>query len=214
MGTALLATVGFSELYTPRRSAAPLSDKKFDALFPTKLARWQYLSASGLILPPQDQLSRTLYEQLLTRVYSAADAAAVMLVLAYSSVQEGRLQVHRPEVCYPAAGFRILSNEVKYVPLGQGRMLPARFLVAEREDRRECIIYWTRVGDALPTRWRDQRIAMAKSNLQGYIPDGLLGRASIISMDAAAAWEELVSFINALLDTAPVAGRRLLIGTI
>jgi hypothetical protein len=111
IGAALLGTVGFSELYTPRRSALRLDDTSFDAMFPARVAKWQYLTASGVILPPQDQLSRTLYEQLLTRVYSTGDTPPVMLVLAYSSTQEGRLQVHRPEVCYPAAGFRIASNE-------------------------------------------------------------------------------------------------------
>lgn len=212
IGAALLGTVGFSELYTPRRSAPRLTDARFEALFPHQVGKWQYLSASGLILPPQDQLSRTLYEQLLTRVYSASGQSPVMLVLAYSSTQEGRLQVHRPEVCYPAAGFQIVHNEERDVPLPGGRILPARFLIAERGDRHECIVYWTRVGTALPTRWRDQRLAMAKANLKGYVPDGLLGRASVISADPAAAWRDLVAFIDALVSSAPPPGRQLLIG--
>jgi EpsI family protein len=212
IGTALLGTIGLSELYTPRRSAPRLTDKGFEALFPTRVAKWQYLTASGLILPPQDQLSRTLYEQLLTRVYSGSDSPPVMLVLAYSSTQEGRLQVHRPEVCYPAAGFRIVFNKERMVPLSDGSEIPARFLLAERGDRNECIVYWTRVGSALPTRWRDQRIEMAKANLQGYIPDGMLARVSLVSADPEAAWANLVAFINALVVSVAPPARRLLVG--
>jgi EpsI family protein len=214
IGAALLGTVGFSELYTPRRSAPRLGDKTFDAMFPGRLSKWQYVTASGLILPPQDQLSRTLYEQLLTRVYSGGDTPPVMLVLAYSSTQEGRLQVHRPEVCYPAAGFRIVRNEERQVPLADGRSIPARFLLAERGDRHECIVYWTRVGAALPTRWRDQRIEMAKANLQGYIPDGMLARVSLVSADPDAAWGNLVAFINALVTSVASPARQLLIGSL
>jgi EpsI family protein len=212
VGAALLGTVGFSELYTPRRIAPRLTDAQFDALFPQKLGSWQYLSASGLILPPQDQLSRALYEQLLTRVYGVADTSPVMIVLAYSSTQEGRLQVHRPEICYPAAGFQIEENVERAVPLGGGYALPARYLIASRGDRHECIAYWTRVGSALPTRWRDQRWEMAKANLKGYIPDGLLGRVSIISTDPDAGWATLTSFIRALVETVTPQARHLLIG--
>ena len=212
IGAAVFGTVGLSELYTPRRSAPRLTEKGFDALFPHRLGQWNYLSASGLVLPPQDQLSRTLYEQLLTRVYSVASEPAVMMVLAYSSTQEGRLQVHRPEVCYPAAGFRIVQNEERFVPLVGGGSIPARYLIAERDDRRECIIYWTRVGSALPTRWRDQRLEMAKANLQGYIPDGLLGRVSMIETNPNLAWERLSAFVNALVGTVTPPARRLLIG--
>jgi EpsI family protein len=212
IGAALLGTVGLSEIYTPRRAAPRLTDRRFDAMFPHRLGKWQYLTESGLILPPQDQLSRTLYEQLLTRVYSSGDAPSVMLVLAYSSTQEGRLQVHRPEVCYPAAGFRIVRNEAREVPLASGKTIPARFLVAERGDRRECIIYWTRVGSALPTSWVGQRLEMASANLKGYIPDGLLARVSLISADPASAWDTLTAFINALVGTNSPGARTILVG--
>jgi EpsI family protein len=212
IGLALAGTVALSELYVPKRSMPQLTEKKFTDLFPNEIGPWSYLTASGFILPPEDQLSRTLYEQLLTRSYGKGDADPVMLVLAYSSIQEGRLQVHRPEVCYPAAGFAILGNEATEVRIDDGLTIPARFLVADRGARREYILYWTRVGPELPRRWFDQRLMMAEANLKGYIPDGMLARVSVIGNDPVAARRELEAFVRTLVSSVQRQARTLLIG--
>ena len=213
IGLLAAGTVGASELYVPRRGARQLNDKEFDSLIPSDIAEWRFSTGSGLILPPQDQLTRTLYEQLMSRIYvSDSDKLPVMVAIAYSSVQEGRLQVHRPDVCYPAAGFTIVSNDVIKVDIGQGLSIPARFLVADRGSRRECVLYWTRIGPTLATGWAQQRLTMATANLQGYIVDGLLGRVSVISTDIPAAREELIAFLRELLVHAKPFGQSLLIG--
>ncbi|MDR6127688.1 EpsI family protein [Sphingomonas sp. SORGH_AS802] len=212
IGLALGATVAVSELYVPRRSVARMTDKSFAALFPDKVGPWTYVTASGLVLPPQDQLSRFLYEQLLTRIYAEDNGPQVMMVLAYSSVQEGRLQVHRPEVCYPAAGFTILDNEAMAIPINPSFAIHGRFLVADRGARREYVFYWTRVGPNMPIRWFDQRLFMAKANLQGYIPDGLLARVSVIAEDREEAVAALTHFVQTMVKTVGPAGRKMLIG--
>jgi EpsI family protein len=212
IGLAVGGTVALSELYVPRRSVAQISEKKFDALIPEQLGSWRYATQSGLVLPPEDQLSRTLYEQLLTRVYTDGSADAVMLVMAYSSVQEGRLQVHRPEVCYPAAGFAIIENSPATVPINDRFSIPVRFLAADRGARREYVMYWTRIGDSMPIKWFDQRLMMAKANLQGFIPDGLLARVSVISDDREEAMATLTRFVQTLVADSGKAGRAMLIG--
>ncbi|WP_445192452.1 exosortase-associated protein EpsI, V-type [Sphingomonas sp. Tas61C01] len=212
IGMALAGTVALSELYVPKRSMPRLTEKSFTAMFPTTIGPWSYLTASGLILPPEDQLSRTLYEQLLTRTYASGDADPVMMVLAYSSIQEGRLQVHRPEVCYPASGFAILDNEPTEVKINDKFTLPARFLIADRGARREFILYWTRVGPDVPTRWFDQRLMMAKANLKGYIPDGMLARVSVIGNDRDEAMKTLQDFVRTLVGSVDRQARTLLIG--
>ncbi len=212
IGLAVASTVVVSELYVPRRSAPRLTDAGFDKLFPHKLGPWRYMSESGLVLPPEDQLSRTLYEQLLTRNYSKGDVGPVMVVLAYSSIQEGRLQVHRPEVCYPAAGFSILENVAAEVKINDSFSIPCRFLTADRGARREYILYWTRVGNAMPARWFDQRLQMAKANLAGYVPDGLLARVSVIGNDREEGLAILSDFVRDMVDTAGKPGRKMLIG--
>lgn len=211
-GLLLLSTAGLSEVYVPRRSAPTLTDAKFAALFPKRFGPWSFLSASGLILPPEDQLSKRLYEQLLARVYQNDRGDDVMLVLAYSSVQEGRLQVHRPEVCYPAAGFALLSEASVDLRLLNGSVVPAKFLVFDRGARRECVLYWTRVGETLPRRWAEQRAAMARANLAGDIPDGMLARASVVSSEPGPALALLTQFVQTLVADAPMAGQELLVG--
>ncbi len=215
IGLGVAGVVVASELYVPRRLMPRLSEKQFEALFPNQFGPWIYQSQSGLVLPPEDQLSRALYEQLLTRTYGlgAADPDPVMMVLAYSSVQEGRLQVHRPEVCYPAAGFSILENVAAEIPLRDGFAIPCRFLTADRGARREYILYWTRVGDAMPVRWFDQRLQMAKDNLQGFIPDGLLARVSIIGNDRDEAKATLIRYVQTMVADIGKAGRKMLIGS-
>lgn len=222
MGGAMLGVVGLGQVLYPRRHVDPLTTSQFEALFPHQMGQWSYAAASGLVLPPQDQLSKMLYEQLLTRIYTLDDAGtgpeelddtnAVMLLAAYSSTQEGRLQVHRPEVCYPAAGFTILNTRSVSIPVGNGLTIPARFLVTERGPRVENVLYWTRVGNNMPLRWAEQRIDMAIDNLKGMVPDGLLGRVSMISSDADASLERLQSFFQSMLGALKPPGRKMLIG--
>ena len=215
IGSSLIIVAGISEGYVPRRREESMTTPRFEALFPRKLGAWQYFESAGFVLPPQDQLSKDLYEQLLTRVYADTlntEIPPMMMVLAYSSVQEGRLQVHRPEVCYPAAGFTIVQNDPLEIRLSDGKSVSCRFLVAQRGARQECILYWTRVGDAIPTRWFDQRLQMAKDNLRGWIPDGLLARLSVLSPDPEEAAKILVGFFKIMVDTVGKPGRRMLIG--
>ena len=212
IGAGLIGTVAAAASWIPQQEAKSLSEKQFDALFPKQFGQWTYLTASGLVLPPQDQLSKMLYERLLTRVYLGPGNAQVMLLLAYSSVQEGRLQVHRPEVCYPAAGFTITENIQRPVRLDGRVDIPTRFLVAQSPARSECLSYWTRVGPSLPTRWFDQRLVMAQENLKGRIPDGMLARVSTAGMEPTEGAQVLDGFLKDLFAALQPPGRALLIG--
>src|SRR3546814_1503171 len=91
-----------------------------------------------------------LYSDTLTRLYShAGTGERVMLLMAYGSTQSDLLQLHRPETCYPAFGYRISRSAVASLDFG-ARDLPVRELIAVGPARTESILYWTRVGDALP----------------------------------------------------------------
>ncbi len=216
MGSAALLVAGISETLIPRQTAKNITTSRFEALFPKQLGAWRYVESAGFVLPPQDQLTKDLYEQLLTRVYATStelNLPSMMMVLAYNSTQEGKLLIHRPEVCYPASGFTIVRNDPLSVRISETTIVPCRFLIAQRGTRQECILYWTRVGDAFPTRWFDQRLQVAKDNLNGWIPDGLLARLSVISSDPDDAARALVAFFRTLVGTVGGPGRRMLIGS-
>ncbi len=164
------------------------------------------------MLPPPDQLARLLYDQQVARSYTSPDQLPVMLLLAYGSSQSGMLQIHRPEICYPASGFKLTETQVTSVPLTQSVALPSRSFTANSDTRVEQVLYWTRIGELVPTGWWSQRFAVVRSNLHGKIPDGLLVRLSTVSNDADQAQATLKKFARAMLEEMSPATRRMLIG--
>ena len=180
MGGAMLAVSGLAFARTPHRQYPAIDDKRYDALFPRAFSNWKALPTSELILPPESELANKLYEHILTRSYANDKGQVVMFLAAYSSLQIDDVQLHRPEVCYSVAGFTIKSNVPHELPITNQVTIPARVVVAERPLRDETILYWTRVGSHFPIGWAGQRMAMMTSNLEGFYPDGILVRASIV----------------------------------
>jgi EpsI family protein len=178
IGVGCLAASGAALALKPRHQIEFLGGDKIEALVPKRFGEWSFVASSGLVLPPQDQLQDKLYTQLLTRTYANPAGAEMMLLIAYNASQDGVLQVHRPEVCYPASGYRLTSIAEHEVPLAANLTIPSRYIVAETGLRREEIVYWTRLGSYFPKRWSDQRWAVFLQNLHGEIPDGLLVRIS------------------------------------
>lgn len=178
IGSGFLLAAATSLVLKPRRTENLLGNAKLDDLVPKQIGGWQFNTASGLVLPPSDQLRDKIYSQLLTRVYVRDGQPPVMLLIAYSGSQDGTLQVHRPEVCYPASGYRLTRVEPHTLPLAPGITLPTREIVAETDVRREQLVYWTRQGSHFPTTWGEQRRAVIAENFAGIIPDGVLVRLS------------------------------------
>ena len=210
IGAGCLAAAGTALALKPRHQIEYLGGAKIENLVPERLAGWSFVTSSGLVLPPQDQLQDKLYTQLLTRTYSNAAGAQMMLLIAYNASQDGVIQVHRPEVCYPAGGFRLTTIAEHAVALAPAVDVPSRYIVAESDLRREAIIYWTRLGSYFPRRWSDQRWAVFLQNLRGDIPDGLLVRISSVSPDVGVA--PLDAFARDLYAAGSAQLRRLLVG--
>ena len=182
LGGAFLLTAGTAVARVPRHHIDLLGDRKIDKLIPQKIGEWAFYSKSGLVVPPADQLKDALYSQLMTRVYVAADALPIMLLIAQSGGQTGVLQVHRPEYCYPASGFTLMERTV--LPIGlPGSQLEATAITAKADDRTEQLLYWTRVGEDMPLTWARQRWSVARANLKGDVPDAVLVRVSALTAD-------------------------------
>ena len=186
LGSAMLAVSGVSWARMPRPNRPALSTERFNAMMPARLGDWRFITQSGLVLPPSDALSDRLYDTLVTRSYANGTGQVMMLMIAYNNQQDGVLQIHRPEICYPAGGFRITDTRAVDVPIGGGRGLPCNSFVATSDARVEQVLYWTRVGSAFPRTWGEQRWAVARENLNKVIPDGLLARISLVDTDRTA----------------------------
>ena len=64
-------------------------------------------------------------------------------------------------------------------------------------------MYWTRVGNMMPLSWRQQKIAVAKQNLEGFVPDAILVRVSTVTSDEKLAQTAIDNFIRALIEAVP-----------
>lgn len=201
MGGALLAGAGGALALTPRGRLVLLpKGQRIDDAIAQQLGPWAHMPSSGIILPnTPDTLSAKLYGEVVSRVYSAADRLPVMLVVAYGAVQNDLLQLHRPEVCYSAHGFEISQQQRTSIDLGRGRALPARALLARNDQRTEPVVYWTRIGDDLPTDGTEQRLAKLRQQLDGYIADGVLVRISTVAPPGDAVRAQLAEFARYLV---------------
>lgn len=206
---------GASVVANSRRPDIPfrmIKEAKLNPLFPLKIGDWEYQTSSGLVLPPPDQLSDRLYNAVITRYYASPTQLPVMFLIAYNGIQDGMLQVHRPEVCYPAAGYVI--EEEQFIPLnaGGGVNIPGHYLAARSVSRHEQLIYWTRIGNDFPMKWWQQHWAVAKENLKGRVPDGMLIRFSTAAPDDKTAIMTLERFLKPFFASLSPAGRRLVLG--
>jgi EpsI family protein len=209
LGGAFLLTAGVAAARVPNHHIDLLGDRKLDRLIPQRIGRWAFYSKSGLVVPPADQLKDALYSQLLTRVYLSPDALPIMLLIAQSGGQTGVLQVHRPEYCYPAGGFTLSDRTI--LPIGlPGSTLDATAISAKADDRTEQILYWTRVGEDMPTTWARQRWSVARANLKGDVPDAVLVRVSTLTSDRAAGMAAATEFVRAMFAQVPPDVRRML----
>jgi len=197
LGLLFCSAAGAAAWRKPTRHVDYLGSGELEDVIPKTIGPWKFAAASGLVVPPEDQLERAIYSQTLTRVYSDGDND-IMLLLAQSGSETGILQIHRPETCYTAAGYHISPVTPHPVAVGSA-VIPANSMDATTDGYTEHVLYWTRVGDEMPASWREQRIAVAEQNLRGLLPDAILVRISTVSSDSAAAWKMIDAFTRALI---------------
>lgn len=211
IGGAMLAASGLAVARMPRAYASPIAKQRFLSWVPDTVGPWTFATASGVVLPPPDALSDRTYDNLVTRVYEAPDRPPMMLLIAYNNTQDGVLQVHRPEICYPVGGYVLSPRQFGTLALA-GRGVPTTMFSAVGPNRTEQVLYWTRVGTAFPRSWIEQRLAVAEANVAGRIPDGAMVRVSLAGDNLSAARPELERFARDFLAVSPEPLGRVLLG--
>jgi EpsI family protein len=175
-----------------------LGNRKLEDVVPKRIGRWDFVTSSGLVIPPSDQLQLALYSQLLTRVYSDGNTA-IELLIAYSASETGFLQVHRPEFCYTAAGYPLSDFALHKVQLEGPHALTANTLTATRDSSAEKLLYWVRIGDDIPHSWAGQKLTFAEDNLRRLIPDAALIRISTVGLDDTQALATIDEFAREMI---------------
>lgn len=214
-GVACLGAAGLSYGLRPRRTLNLLGARKMAQIIPLTVGPWSSSDDAGVVRPQTEgTLAAKLYSELVGRLYTNQETGEqVMMLVAYGSTQSDLLQLHRPEACYPAVGFHLASTARADIPLTRGIAIPGRRVVAQMAERQENIVYWTRLGEFLPTSPGDQREARLKTAITGYIPDGGLFRFSSVSGEADAAFSSIDRFVSELVLAVKPGDRAGLIGT-
>lgn len=212
VGLGMMAASATAFARTPMPNNPKLPKEKFEKLIPDTVGQWKFATTSGVVLPPPDALSDRLYDNLVTRIYTDPAGNPVMFLAAYNNRQDGVLQIHRPEICYPAGGFTLSPTRPTELDLAGGQRLPANAFLATARDREETVLYWTRVGSEFPQQWSQQRLAVIAANLRGVIPDGLLFRVSTFGGDMARELETLEEFTRQFIAASPSALKSLMLG--
>jgi EpsI family protein len=105
-----------------------------------------------------------------------------MLALAYGKNQRQEIKVHRPELCYPAQGFKVLSIHPQtfqgiHSAVNDSDVTGQR-MVVDAKGSKEIVSYWIRIGDTYSSSpWRI-RWQILQEGLQGRMTDGILVRVS------------------------------------
>ena len=206
------ASLGALGLKPTKRMAERNADINLETLVPLEFAGWKFdKNVIPLQVDPQKQeVIKQTYSQVLSRTYYNERGERVMLSVAYGGDQTDTMQVHKPEACYPAQGFRILKNNEVTLDTGYGN-IPAKRLLAQLGSRVEPITYWITIGETVAVdsiKWKLERV---KYGLTGNIPDGMLFRVSSIGDDEQA-YILQQNFIKDLLKSVPAKSRQRLMG--
>jgi len=212
---AMLGAMLLAVALTPHNLMARTHDVfDIDKHLPTKFGDWKPVAGLNVVTPPPpDSLEATLYNQEASRGFVDPDGHVVMLMVAYGESQSDRLQLHHPEVCYTAQGFRV--SRPKAFALDYSDSAPplnVMRLVAQREERVEPISYWMRIGyDNSNSNWARQALKLGYG-LRGWVPDGVLFRVSTLGVPADQSFKIQDRFIRDLLNAVDPATREFMVG--
>lgn len=209
---AALLLISASGLAHVTRPTVHIADQQakvdVEALFPKDFGGWRLdtnLPAS-IVSPDVEAMLKSLYAQTVTRTYIGPQGERIMLSVAYGGDQSDATRAHRPDVCYPAQGFEILSSGDAGVDLGSGQ-LPVRHMFAKLGPRYEPVTFWFVVGERTAVSGQQQKLAQLSYGLRGLIPDGMLVRVSSIDSDADAAYRMQARFITDMRAAMPQPSR-------
>ena len=186
-----------------------------EAMLPQQFGGWQ-IDRNVIPLTVSPDVAETLsaiYDLTVSRTYVSPRGERVMLSVAYGANQSRALQLHKPEVCYSAQGFRVTAVEKGEwrVP---GATIPTMHLVGVLGNRVEPVTYWMRIGDDIARGWYEQNKVRLKYGARGLIPDGVLFRVSNISSDPVRSYELQRQFVEDLVVAMSPKAREVFVGAV
>jgi EpsI family protein len=197
----MLLSVGLGAALAP---TAYLSDElpavDLQAMVPKAFGEWKELPVSmvQIVNPQQQETLEKIYSETLSRTYVNPLGYRIMLTIAYGKNQNKSLELHSPEVCYPAQGFALTGRMPTALNLS-GRSVPATRIETHLGQRYEPVTFWSTIGSHVPSSTMQKRLVEFRYAVTGRIPDGFLVRLSSIDKETAGAYAIQTAFANDLL---------------
>ena len=204
MAVALRPTQKLSDIRPP----TPLAD-----IVPRAFGEWREEEqfVAQIIDPQQKEEIDRIYNQTLARTYVNGDGYRIMLSIAYGKDQRDSLQVHKPEICYPAQGFVLQSQEKGRLELANGS-IPVTRIVASQGQRNEPVTYWITIGDQVILTGLQKKYIEVRNAMNGLIADGLLVRVSSLDPNVARAYSRQQLFAREMINAIPAEFQPRLVG--
>lgn len=197
----MLLAAGLASAMRPTISLAderpPINLK---TMVPTAFGDWREMPnmSAAIVDPTQREILDKIYSETLTRTYVNREGYRIMLSIAYGKNQSDALQLHKPEVCYPAQGFALIAKHSTNLNL-TGKSIAATRLQTSLGQRFEPITYWTVVGDHITTGGIDKKLTEMRYAMRNRIPDGLLVRVSSIDVNPDNAYGQHDGFARQMI---------------
>jgi EpsI family protein len=212
----MLASAGLSIAMRPTHRVADEGPKlNLETMIPHAFGEWQEekQSATQIVDPRTKEMLDKLYSQILTRTYVNGNGYRIMLSIAYGSDQSDSMQVHKPEICYPAQGFALQGKQVGTLGVKNGE-IPVIRILTTLGQRSEPVTYWTTVGDQVVKSGIHKKLTEMSYGLSGNIPDGMLIRVSSIDAQSDNAYQNQNRFAAQMLDALAPEHRQRLTGNL
>ena len=212
----MLLASGFALALRPTYKIAERgSSTNLETMIPRKFGDWseEQQKVVQVVDPQQKELIDKIYTQTVSRTYVNSDGYRIMLALAYGKDQRDAMQVHYPEVCYPAQGFSLQDKQKGTLITAHGA-IPVTRILTSLGQRNEPVTYWTTVGDRVVQTGIQKKLAEMSYGLHGEIPDGMLIRISSIDGEAAHAFKMQTEFVDQMLSALTPEHRQRLNGSL
>ncbi|WP_294639482.1 exosortase C-terminal domain/associated protein EpsI [uncultured Aquabacterium sp.] len=215
----LLLTLGYA--LQPRLTENTVDEATLNRLIPKSFGEWvEVKSTVPQVTTATDQAlsDQQPYDAQVMRTYRHSSGQTVMIAIAYGRNQRQEIKVHRPEVCYAAAGRKVVSIAPTEFGIESGDGQPVigmqMLTTLPRQEADELVLYWIRIGHTFSQSGLTQRLHILTEGLKGRRSDGILVRFSQIiprNSDTAASKNLQQAFARELIAALPKEGRQLLI---
>jgi len=129
----------------------------------------------------------------LLRVYRQGDEPPVILYVGFFGELATILDVHTPELCYPAEGWEILRSGKAFAESFRGEQIQAKEILVDKGGNKRLVVWWYNAGShPIETRIRHVYAMLAMSMITGRTDGSMVRLETPVGSDGETAAEKRV----------------------